>query len=124
MQQDKRRSYRLPIELPTSFKVFEEQEHISLGLINEISALGFSFTTKEFISPGQELSMLVRFADNLRLNLPVKVIWSRQESYVDTPQYFVGVKLLEPLTPETAQYIRLYVRYFFKAFMKENTDEK
>lgn len=122
--QDKRRSYRLPIELATSFKVFEEQGHISLGLINEISALGFSFTTKEFLSPGHELSMLVRFPDEQRVSLPVKVVWSHLEADVDTPQYFVGVKLLEPLTPETSAYIRLYVRYFFKAFAKEKADEK
>ncbi len=124
MMQDKRRSYRLPVELPTSFKVFEEQSHISLGLINEISALGFSFSTKEFLSPGQELSMVVRFPDNQRLTLPVEVVWSRQEAFVDTPEYFVGVKLLEPLNEQTSQYIRLYVRYFFKAFMKEIADEK
>ena len=121
---DKRRSYRLPIELPTSFKVFAEQSHISLGMINEISATGFSFATKEFLSPGQELSMIVRFTDDQRLTLPVKVVWSRQESYVDPPDYFVGVKLLEPLTLETAQYIRVYVRYFFSAFMKTKVDEK
>ncbi len=116
--QDKRRSYRLPVELPTSFKIFEEQTSISLGMVNEISALGFSFGTREFLSPGQEINMLVSFPDGHRLTLPVKVVWSRLESAVDTPQYFVGVKLLEPLTPETAQYIRLYVRYFFEAFIK------
>ena len=122
IMQEKRRSYRLPVEVPTSFKIFEEQSHLSLGLINEISALGYSFTTREFLSPGQELSMVVSFSDGQRLNLPVKVVWSRQESYVDTPEYFVGVKLLEPLTPETARYIRVYVRYFLAAFMKTNDE--
>lgn len=121
---EKRRSYRLPVELAASFKVFEEQDYLSLGMINEMSALGFSFTTKEFLSPGQELSMMVSFANAQRLNLPVKVVWSRQEAYVDTPEYFVGVKLLEPLTPETAQYIRVYVRYFLTAFMKTEAPEK
>jgi len=120
MPEDKRRSYRLPVELPASFKVFPEQTHISLGVVNEISALGFSFTTKEFISQSEELTVTVRFSDTRRLALPVKVVWSRQESFIDSPEYFVGVKLLEPLTPETAQYIRLYVRYFFKAFRKNN----
>ncbi len=122
--QDKRRSYRLPVELPTSFKVFTEQTHVSLGLLNEISALGFSFTTKEYLSPGQELSMLVRFSEDIRLNLPVSVVWSRQESAVDTPNYFVGVKLLEPLTSETSQYIRLYVRYFFSMFASNLKDDE
>lgn len=122
--QEKRRSYRLPVELATSFKVFPEQEHISLGLINEISALGFSFTTKEFLSVGQEFSMTVRFPDDQRVELPVKAVWTRKESEVDTPEYFVGVKLLEPVTPQTSMYIRLYVRYFFKAFLRENANEK
>lgn len=119
---DKRRSHRLPVELAASFKVFEEQSHISLGVVNEISALGFSFTTKEFISPGEEIVMTVRFPEGQRLALPIKIVWSRQESFVDTPEYLVGVKLLEPLTPETAQYIRLYVRYFFQAFRKKNPE--
>jgi hypothetical protein len=120
--QDKRRSYRIPVELPAFFKVFEEQTHISLGVVNEISALGFSMTTREFISPGEELAISVRFPDNQRLTLPVKAVWSRQESFVDSPEYFVGVKLLEPLTTETAQYIRRYVRYFFEAFRKNIKD--
>ncbi|MCB9771344.1 MAG: PilZ domain-containing protein [Candidatus Omnitrophica bacterium] len=122
--QDKRRSFRLPVELPTSFKVYEEQTHVSLGMVNEISALGFSFTTKEFISAGQELSMVLRFPDGQRVTLPVKTVWSRQESYVDMPEYMVGVKLCEPLTPQTALYIRLYVRYFFATFSKKIVDEK
>lgn len=121
---EKRRSYRLPVELAVSFKVFEEQNYISLGLINEISALGFSFTTKEFLSPGQELLMMVCFPNAQRLSLPVKVVWSRQEAYVDTPECFAGVKLLEPLTSETAQYIRVYVRYFLASFMKTQVPEK
>ncbi len=118
---DKRRSFRLTVELPASFKAYPEQTHTCLGMVNEMSALGFSFTTKEFLSPGQEFFIKLRLPDDQRLDLPVKVVWARQASFVDTPEYFAGVKLLEPLTPETAQYIRFYVRYFLAEFLHKKS---
>ena len=121
---DKRRSFRLVIDLPASFKIFSEQPYISLGMVNEVSALGFSLTTREHLSSGQELDMLIRLPDDKRITLPVKVIWVRRGAMVDSPEYFVGVKILEPLNDQTAQYIRFYVRYFLSAFLKKGQGQK
>lgn len=114
---DKRRSFRLKVEMPVSFKAHPDLGYVSLGMVNEVSALGFSMTTKEFLSPGVEMPVLMRLPDEQRLTIPVRVIWARQLSDEDVPEYFVGAKIQEPITPETSEFIRYYVRYFLSLYL-------
>lgn len=113
---DKRRSFRLNIEMPVSFKSHPELTYASLGMINEVSALGFSMTTREFLPNGSEFTALLRLPNDQRLNIPVRVVWSRQLSE-EPAEYFVGVRIVEPITPETSQFIRYYVRYFLSLYV-------
>jgi|GEM_PF-507373 len=111
---DKRRAFRLPLEIPASFKFFEAQKHISIGTTLNVSALGICLTTKERLERGQRLTIKLKLPTGEEVAIHTTVIWITGVPSFEEKIYKVGIKIIDELKPDEAKFIKYYVKEFLR----------
>ena len=102
---ERRRCHRMDIELPLSFKAMKIQRHISVGLTVNISAVGLCFQTTENLITGQPLTLTVQLPSEEKVDLNTQIMWVRESGYISR-DYFVGVKIQEPLNDDAKTFVK------------------
>jgi len=114
---ERRRCYRLQMELPVSFRASKYQRHISLGLTQNISATGLCFLTTQGVEVGQELKLDIQIPPEQKLTLTTEVVWVRETGYISR-DYYIGVRLKEPVDEDAHQYVRFCAQSMHKLRQK------
>ncbi len=110
-----RRSVRLPIEIPATFKLYQFQQHISIGTTINISALGICLKTKEKLDPGQKLYIKLKLPSGEDANIQTVVMWRKEMDFSAATDYSIGIKIVDELKPDEQKFIKYYVAEFLKA---------
>lgn len=110
-----RRSYRLPIEIPATFKVKEGQKHISIGTTLNVSALGICLKTKEKLDNGQHLDIKLKLPTGEDIVIHTVVVWVKEMDFYAAKDYSVGVKISDVMYADEAKFIKYYVKQFLQA---------
>lgn len=113
---DKRRSYRLSVELPLSFIAKENQRHISIGTTLDVSAIGICLTTKDSLAIDQELSVRTKLPNGESIKLRIKVIWVKDTTTFKQKEYKVGVKIVDTGNPDESKFIKYYASVFLSSY--------
>lgn len=116
MTNEHRRSHRIKIELPASFKASKTQNHSSVASVLDISATGICITTRDALDLGQELSIQVRLPSDEKLTVKAKVVWVKENIVLNDREYCMGIKLLEPMNEDEAKFVRFYVSKLFGVY--------
>lgn len=119
-EQDKRRSHRVKVELPVSFKASIHQRHVSIGTTMDISATGICLKTREKLDEGQLLEIQLKLPTDETLVIRTKVVWVREMDYGLSPDFLAGIKIVDQMNDDEAKFIRYYVRLFFDHFRKSD----
>ena len=106
---ENRRAHRLRIEIPATFKVSKNQEHISIATTVDVSALGLCLQTKETLRAGQELALTLKLPNQEKVNLNAVVVWFRTADFSLGGEYTAGIKLTESPKDEEVKFIKFYV---------------
>ena len=118
MTNEHRRSHRIKIELPASFKASKTQSHSSVAIVLDISATGICITSRDALDLGQELTIQVRLPTEEKLTVKAKVVWIREKVVLNDREYSMGIKLLEPMNEDEAKFVRFYVSKLFTVYRK------
>jgi hypothetical protein len=113
---DRRRSYRLNLELPATFKLTESQRHLSLATTLDVSALGMCITSKEKISRGEKIRLKVKLPNNETVELKTLVVWVKQEDVYKDGLYTIGIKIMEPMSDDEAKFVKYYAGKFLDLY--------
>ena len=105
MPQDRRRCNRVTIELPVTFKASPYQQHISIGITQNISATGLCFTSTDKLDRGQDVSVEIRIPPGVRVKLDTTVIWVR-DALTISGDYVIGVRMKEPVNDQARRFIQ------------------
>lgn len=124
MTNEHRRSHRIKIELPASFKASKTQSHSSVATVLDISATGICITTRDALDLGQELSIQVRLPTDEKLTVKAKVVWVRENVVLNDREYSMGIKLLEPMNEDEAKFVRFYVTKLFGVYRTQGGNGK
>ena len=124
MKNENRRSHRIKIELPASFKASKVQSHSSVATILDISATGICITTRDPLVFGQELAIQVRLPTDEKLSVKAKVVWVKEHIILNDREYTIGIKLMEPMNEDEAKFVRFYVGKLFEAYKGKSRDNQ
>ena len=107
--QDRRRCYRLDTQLPVTFQASKFQQHVSVGISQNISATGLCFTSTDRVDKGQDLVLEVRLPPGEKVKLNTEVVWVRDAGTISR-DYLIGVRLKEPVDDNARKFIRFCAR--------------
>ena len=115
---EQRRTQRLKIEIPATFKITNQQEHVSIGTTLNISATGLCLQTKERLTPGQDLAISLNLPSYEKVTMNVRVIWVQETDFSLTSDYLIGIKITESLKSEEVKFIKYYVSQLLDFYKK------
>jgi len=120
---DKRRTYRLAMQLPATFYTPGLEEEVCFATTVDLSATGISFTTKEPVIKGQRIKFRVQLPNDKRVTLNgeiIRVVEKKEWAFLGgLSEYEVGMKILEPIAGDEVEYVRFLAAKMKGAFGKE-----
>lgn len=105
---EKRIHQRSAIELAASYGIPNEPQINYEAKIRNISAGGFSFTSREKLKAGKEIDLAVDLEQDKPAFIPVRVVWCTKDEASD--KYSVGVQIIEGKGAEYEKFIEFYTR--------------
>lgn len=116
---ENRRTHRITIELPLSFKAFESQKHLSIAVTQDISPTGMRVLSKDKLDVGQEVQVQIRLPDDSSLTVHAKVVWCKDSYTLNAKEYIMGIQLMDTMKADEAKFVKFVARQFLASFTKK-----
>ena len=121
--QDKRRCKRYEVDLPATFRVREDQKHISFATSLNVSAKGLCVVTKEQLAKGQKVKMQVKLPTKETLSMNATAVWVRESMACSRKEYLVGLEIEDKVTADEARFVKFCADIMLEEYRKNNQDK-
>jgi len=116
MKREQRRSYRLNLDLPATFQIFDVEMKPARASIQDVSAVGICFLTKTEVKPGQKITLRVTLPGKEAVAVHGTAVWCKQKVLYDVTEYRLGVKIDDPIKGDEGKFVKFYANKFMEHY--------